>query len=164
MTLLHSVFVNIVHGPKGPGCTFVASTGRAKPHTPRLKSGVDVVRASKPVTSHVTQRARIPRSSNSLQVHEQWTRYKRRSCARPLNIKRSNQDTGSITMNVKKDFRIQSFRQQPRIDHNGAQELWTTLRKAINEIYNQNASQLSYEELYRNAYNLVLHKHYELLY
>jgi cullin 3 len=67
-------------------------------------------------------------------------------------------------MNVKKDFRIQSFRQQPRIDHNGAQELWTTLRKAINEIYNQNASQLSYEELYRNAYNLVLHKHYELLY
>ena len=62
------------------------------------------------------------------------------------------------------NFSIQSFRQQPRIDHAGAVVLWNTLRSAIDEIYNQNASQLLYEELYRNAYNLVLHKHYDLLY
>lgn len=35
---------------------------------------------------------------------------------------------------------------------------------AIGEIHNKNASLLSFEELYRNAYNLVLHKHGDLLY
>ena len=35
---------------------------------------------------------------------------------------------------------------------------------AIGEIHNKNASSLSFEELYRNAYNLVLHKHGDLLY
>ncbi|CAM9921785.1 unnamed protein product, partial [Ectocarpus sp. 12 AP-2014] len=30
--------------------------------------------------------------------------------------------------------------------------------------HNKNASSLSFEELYRNAYNLVLHKHGDLLY
>lgn len=64
----------------------------------------------------------------------------------------------------KKGFSIQSFRQQPKVDHAAALVLWNTLYKAIDEIYNQNASKLSYEELYRNAYNLVLHKHNELLY
>lgn len=34
----------------------------------------------------------------------------------------------------------------------------------MSEIYNKNASVLSFEELYRNAYNLVLHKHGDLLY
>ncbi len=45
-----------------------------------------------------------------------------------------------------------------------AGETWDVLAKAIDEIYNRNASQLSFEELYRNAYNLVLHKHGSLLY
>ena len=64
----------------------------------------------------------------------------------------------------KRSFSIQSFRQQQGIDHAAAQRLWTSLRTAIGQIYNQNASSLSFEELYRNAYNLVLHKHYDLLY
>ena len=34
----------------------------------------------------------------------------------------------------------------------------------MDEIHNRNASTLSFEELYRNAYNLVLHKHGPLLY
>ena len=34
----------------------------------------------------------------------------------------------------------------------------------MDEIHNRNASTLSFEELYRNAYNLVLHKHGNLLY
>ena len=67
-------------------------------------------------------------------------------------------------MSNKKGFSIQSYRQQPKVDHSAELVLWNTLHKAIDEIYNQNASQLSYEELYRNAYNLVLHKHCELLY
>ena len=41
---------------------------------------------------------------------------------------------------------------------------WNTLKDAIQKIYAQKASQLSYEELYRTAYNLVLHKHGEMLY
>lgn len=41
---------------------------------------------------------------------------------------------------------------------------WTTIKEAIFKIYQKQASSLSYEELYRTAYNLVLHKHGELLY
>jgi cullin 3 len=41
---------------------------------------------------------------------------------------------------------------------------WTTIKEAIHKIYQQQASSLSYEELYRTAYSLVLHKHGELLY
>jgi len=45
-----------------------------------------------------------------------------------------------------------------------AQNIWQALKKAIEEIQNGNASQLRFEELYRNAYTLVLHKYGDLLY
>lgn len=45
-----------------------------------------------------------------------------------------------------------------------AQQHWNTIKEAIHKIYKKEASSLSYEELYRTAYNLVLHKHGELLY
>ncbi len=41
---------------------------------------------------------------------------------------------------------------------------WNTIKEAIHKIYAKQASSLSYEELYRTAYNLVLHKHGDLLY
>ena len=50
------------------------------------------------------------------------------------------------------------------MDATGADQIWTSLGDAIDEIHHRNASSLSFEELYRNAYNLVLHKHGELLY
>ena len=50
------------------------------------------------------------------------------------------------------------------MDESQALGIWRSLRGAILEIYNHNASLLSFEELYRNAYNLVLHKHGDLLY
>ncbi len=50
------------------------------------------------------------------------------------------------------------------MDRTVAIQTWKALANAIDEIYNRNASQLSFEELYRNAYNLVLHKHGTLLY
>ena len=43
-------------------------------------------------------------------------------------------------------------------------ETWTALSKAIREIHNHNASNLSFEENYRFAYNLVLHKQGKQLY
>ena len=45
-----------------------------------------------------------------------------------------------------------------------ASQHWETIRDAIFKIYNHKASSLSYEELYRTAYSLVLHKHGEMLY
>jgi len=45
-----------------------------------------------------------------------------------------------------------------------AEEIWRQLRASISEIHNQNASSLSFEELYRKSYNLVLHKHGDFLY
>jgi cullin 3 len=50
------------------------------------------------------------------------------------------------------------------MDRTVATQTWEALANAIDEIYDRNASQLSFEELYRNAYNLVLHKHGTLLY
>lgn len=39
-----------------------------------------------------------------------------------------------------------------------------SLKSAIEQIFAANASSLSFEELYRFAYNLVLHKHGQMLY
>lgn len=45
-----------------------------------------------------------------------------------------------------------------------ALQYWETIKDAIHKIYNKEASSLSYEELYRTAYHLVLHKHGQMLY
>jgi len=50
------------------------------------------------------------------------------------------------------------------MDPNYAQNTWNLLKNAITEIHRQNASGLSFEELYRNSYNMVLHKCGEKLY
>lgn len=50
------------------------------------------------------------------------------------------------------------------MDPNYAEKTWKVLEDAIHEIHNQNASGLSFEELYRNAYNMVLHKYGDRLY
>ncbi|CAB4067202.1 CUL3 [Lepeophtheirus salmonis] len=42
--------------------------------------------------------------------------------------------------------------------------IWNLLKEAIQEIQRKNNSGLSFEELYRNAYTMVLHKHGEKLY
>ena len=42
--------------------------------------------------------------------------------------------------------------------------IWDLLHNAIQEIQRKNNSGLSFEELYRNAYTMVLHKHGERLY
>ena len=41
---------------------------------------------------------------------------------------------------------------------------WAQLESALGEIFQQRESGLSYEELYRGAYNMVLHKHGDRLY
>mmetsp|Transcript_8591 Transcript_8591/g.10007 ORF Transcript_8591/g.10007 Transcript_8591/m.10007 type:complete len:773 (+) Transcript_8591:208-2526(+) len=66
--------------------------------------------------------------------------------------------------NSQKRFNIKPFRTHVPMDKTVASQTWNVLAKAIDEIYDRNASQLSFEELYRNAYNLVLHKHGTLLY
>lgn len=50
------------------------------------------------------------------------------------------------------------------MDEKESNRTWECLRHAIHQIHEHNASSLSFEELYRNAYNLVLHKYGELLY
>lgn len=50
------------------------------------------------------------------------------------------------------------------MDEKFVEEIWGTLKNAIQEIQKKNNSGLSFEELYRNAYTMVLHKHGEKLY
>jgi cullin 3 len=61
-------------------------------------------------------------------------------------------------------FVIPPFRQSQAMDEDYANRTWQTLHNAIQEIHRQNASGLSFEELYRNAYNMVLHKFGDKLY
>ena len=61
-------------------------------------------------------------------------------------------------------FVIQPFKHNQRMDEEYANRTWQTLHNAIREIHRQNASGLSFEELYRNAYNMVLHKFGDKLY
>uniref|UniRef100_A0A5K3EK04 CULLIN_2 domain-containing protein n=1 Tax=Mesocestoides corti TaxID=53468 RepID=A0A5K3EK04_MESCO len=59
-------------------------------------------------------------------------------------------------------MRIKSFPVSLNEQH--INQTWEKLRKAILEIQKMNNSGLSFEELYRNAYTLVLQKHGDLLY
>ncbi|XP_027099838.1 cullin-3A [Coffea eugenioides] len=64
----------------------------------------------------------------------------------------------------KRNFQIEAFKHKVVVDPKYADKTWKILEHAITEIYNHNASGLSFEELYRNAYNMVLHKFGEKLY
>ncbi|KAG9137444.1 hypothetical protein Leryth_019871 [Lithospermum erythrorhizon] len=64
----------------------------------------------------------------------------------------------------RKNFQIEAFRHRVVVDPKYAEKTWKILEHAIHQIYNHNASGLSFEELYRNAYNMVLHKFGEKLY
>ncbi|KER25220.1 cullin family protein [Opisthorchis viverrini] len=59
-------------------------------------------------------------------------------------------------------MRIKAFAHT--IDERHANQLWEHLKSAMIEIQKKNSGGLSYEELYRSAYTLVLHKHGERLY
>ena len=67
-------------------------------------------------------------------------------------------------MAQKSKFIIQPFKHNVQMDEEYANRTWQTLHEAIREIHRQNASGLSFEELYRNAYNMVLHKFGDKLY
>ncbi|KAI3793995.1 hypothetical protein L1987_36619 [Smallanthus sonchifolius] len=64
----------------------------------------------------------------------------------------------------KRNFQMEAFKHRVVVDPKYAEKTWKILEHAIHEIYNHNASGLSFEELYRNAYNMVLHKFGEKLY
>ena len=67
-------------------------------------------------------------------------------------------------MSQRSKFVIQPFKHNQQMDEDYANRTWQTLHDAISEIHKQNASGLSFEELYRNAYNMVLHKFGDKLY
>ena len=51
----------------------------------------------------------------------------------------------------KKNFKIEPFKHKVEMDPKYAEKTWKILEDAIHEIYNHNASGLSFEELYRCA-------------
>ncbi|VDN05739.1 unnamed protein product [Thelazia callipaeda] len=68
---------------------------------------------------------------------------------------------------VVQDARSSSYPRQQlptTMDEKYVQQTWELLKRAIQEIQRKNNSGLSFEELYRNAYTMVLHKHGEKLY
>jgi len=67
-------------------------------------------------------------------------------------------------MSDKKKFTIKAFRPFTQMDRTQANQIWALISRAIDEIQSRDSSHLSFEELYRNAYKLVLHKHGTVLY
>ncbi|KAI0980344.1 hypothetical protein GJ496_000042 [Pomphorhynchus laevis] len=68
----------------------------------------------------------------------------------------------SSKINPKSKVRIRPF--TGTMNEQFVTAIWSLLKKAIQQIQNKNNSGLSFEELYRNAYTMVLHKHGEMLY
>ena len=52
----------------------------------------------------------------------------------------------------KRNFQIEAFKHRVVVDPKYAEKTWKILEHAIHEIYNHNASGLSFEELYRFAF------------
>eukprot|EP00184_Porphyridium_aerugineum_P006505 CAMPEP_0184695378 /NCGR_PEP_ID=MMETSP0313-20130426/3022_1 /TAXON_ID=2792 /ORGANISM="Porphyridium aerugineum, Strain SAG 1380-2" /LENGTH=823 /DNA_ID=CAMNT_0027153815 /DNA_START=274 /DNA_END=2745 /DNA_ORIENTATION=- len=65
---------------------------------------------------------------------------------------------------AKPKFTIQGFKQSMSPGEDYAEKTWKILQNAIGEIFARNTGNLSYEELYRYAYNMVLYKHGPYLY
>merc|ERR1719427_2597 len=68
----------------------------------------------------------------------------------------------SVTTKKDTKMRIRAFPMTMNEDY--VTNIWDLLKMAIQEIQKKNNSGLSFEELYRNAYTMVLHKHGERLY
>ncbi|CAM6113521.1 unnamed protein product [Calypogeia fissa] len=62
------------------------------------------------------------------------------------------------------NLKIEPFKHTVEMDPRYAEKTWKILEDAIQEIYNHNRTGMSFEELYRNAYNMVLHNYGEKLY
>ena len=50
------------------------------------------------------------------------------------------------------------------MDERNAETIWSLLENSIQQILMKNKADVNHEELYRNAYTMVLHKHGEKLY
>lgn len=69
---------------------------------------------------------------------------------------------GGMAAKKEGKMRIRAF--PMTMDEKYVENIWNLLKEAIQEIQKKNNSGLSFEELYRNAYTMVLHKHGERLY
>jgi cullin 3 len=59
---------------------------------------------------------------------------------------------------------IRAWTHSMTMDGKFFETVWSLLKNAIQEIQRRNNSKLSFEELYRNAYTMVLHQHGEQIY
>lgn len=56
---------------------------------------------------------------------------------------------GKMSTQKRRNFKIEAFKHRVELDPKYAEKTWKVLEHAIHEIYNHNASGLSFEELYR---------------
>mmetsp|Transcript_14669 Transcript_14669/g.25063 ORF Transcript_14669/g.25063 Transcript_14669/m.25063 type:complete len:282 (+) Transcript_14669:110-955(+) len=67
---------------------------------------------------------------------------------------------------TKQKFLIAPFKEQVRMNSKQAETNWEILKEAMHDIFRQNLSGIgnSWEELYRKAYNMALHKYGDMMY
>lgn len=61
-------------------------------------------------------------------------------------------ETREMSNQKKRNFQIEAFKHRVVVDPKYAEKTWKILEHAIHEIYNHNASGLSFEELYRSDF------------
>ena len=67
-------------------------------------------------------------------------------------------------MYKKERYRIEPFRHRVDLEPDYKEKTWALLESSMLAIFDHNPSKLSFEELYRSAYNMVLHKFGNYLY
>nr|XP_033342734.1 cullin-3 isoform X1 [Megalopta genalis]XP_033342735.1 cullin-3 isoform X1 [Megalopta genalis] len=82
------------------------------------------------------------------------------------NVHNSNDimNSNSLNTHVIQNIRRAYNYSLTTMDEKYVESIWALLKNAIQEIQKKNNSGLSFEELYRNAYTMVLHKYGERLY
>ncbi|XP_049602680.1 cullin-3-B-like isoform X1 [Syngnathus scovelli] len=70
----------------------------------------------------------------------------------------------NVRCETKKEAKMRLRAFPMTMDEKYVESIWALLKNAIQEIQRKNNSGLSFAELYRNAYTMVLHKHGEKLY
>lgn len=70
----------------------------------------------------------------------------------------------SVCSSLKSAMRGLSYVGTESLSDEEAERMWLALRDGFAQIFNHNAASLSFEELYRYAYTLVLHKRGQMLY
>ncbi|CAI9761794.1 unnamed protein product [Fraxinus pennsylvanica] len=123
----------------------------AHSRSPSVSSVPSDFSSNSPLHDHVPENFLDPQASSSQSI--------------PFSGREVNRPHDILTVASKeRNFQLEAFKYGVVVDPKFADTTWKILDHAISQIYNRNYIDVNFEELYRHAYNMVLHKYGEKLY